>query len=95
MSSYQDVIIETYTNTNGKSSKSIRARPIKGQKFDTSMNVECSSKMRKKYPLGTKFLLKSKLTDREGGSQFLYSHYNSVYEIVSDEEAQKLLGFGV
>jgi len=51
MNQYRDVIIETFRNIGGGSSKSIRARPIAGQSLDTSMKVECSSSMRKKIQL--------------------------------------------
>ena len=91
MSHYRNVVIETYRNTHGGSSKSIRARPLPGQGLDSSMNVECSSKMREGHPVGTKFLLQAKLTDKEGGSPFLYAHYNSPYRVVSDEEAKELI----
>lgn len=86
MSSYRDLIIETYINKNGGSSKSVRARPMAGQNFDTSMNVECSSKMRNSYPVGTRFLIKAKVTEREGGKPFLYAHYNAPYKVVDVNE---------
>jgi len=87
MSHYMDVVIETYPNAGGGSSKSLRARPVLGQGLDVKMNVECSSKMRKNYPVGTKFLITAKLSNREGGSEFLYSHFNSSYRVLSYEEA--------
>ncbi|MDG4868679.1 hypothetical protein P8631_11770 [Guyparkeria sp. 1SP6A2] len=91
MSHYRNVVIETYRNIHGGSSKSIRARPISGQGLDISMNVECSSKMRKGHAVGTKFLLQAKVTDREGGPPFLYAHYNFPYRVVSDEEAKDFI----
>jgi hypothetical protein len=87
MSFYKDVVIETYRNTSGGSSKSVRARPVAGQGYDTSMNVECSSSMRKSHPIGTRFLLQAKLTDREGGPSFLYAHFNSPYTVINEAEA--------
>lgn len=91
MSNYRKVIVETYQNTQGGSSKSIRARPIAGQGLSSEMNVECSSKMRKGHPVGTKFLLEAKVTSREGGSDFLYAHYNAPYEVISDEDLKAFL----
>lgn len=88
MSNYKKVVIETYRNTQGGSSKSIRARPVPGQGYDSSMNVECSSGMRKSHPVGRRFLIEAKLTDREGGTPFLYSHYNMPYVVLSDAEAK-------
>lgn len=37
--------------------------------------TECSKKLFTDYPVGTKFLLKAKLTDRESGGLFFYSYY--------------------
>lgn len=91
MSHYQNVVIETYKNLSGGSSKSIRARPLAGQGFDISMNVECSSSMRKSHKVGTKFLISAKPTSREGGSEFLYSHFNSPYQVLSDNDAEEYI----
>jgi hypothetical protein len=91
MSHYRQVIIETFKNIGNSSSKSVRARPISGQGLNVTMKVECSSKMRKDHPVGTLFLLEAKVTDREGGTPFLYAHYNSPYKVVSKNEAAELL----
>lgn len=91
MSNYRDVIIETYRFTGGGSSHSIRARPIPGQGLDTNMHVECSSSMRKKHPVGTKLLIQAKITDKEGGTPFLYSHYNWPYKVVTDEAVKEFI----
>lgn len=88
---YHKVIIETYLNTGGGSSKSIRARPIAGQGFDTAMNVECSSSMRKNNPVGTLFLLNAMETNREGGTPFLYAHFSAPFTILTQEESIKFL----
>ena len=36
--------------------------------------TECSRSFFHEYPVGTKFLLKAKLTDRKGGGLFFYSY---------------------
>lgn len=96
MSNYRAVAIETYSGRGTTSSEGIRARPLPGQKLDTSMNVECSSKMRKGYPVGTRFLIQAKVTNKEGGTPFLYSHYNQPYKVISTEEAEAFIrGLGV
>ena len=51
---YFYVIIETLQAPGEFSHNSIRARPITGQGFPANMRVECSTSMRKKYPVGTK-----------------------------------------
>lgn len=91
MSNYRTVVIETYSGRGTTSSEGVRARPLAGQKLDTSMNVECSSKMRKGYPVGTKFLIQAKVTCKEGGTPFLYSHYNQPYKVITTEEAEAFI----
>jgi hypothetical protein len=96
VSNYRTVVIETYSGRGTTSSEGVRARPLAGQKLDTSMNVECSSKMRKGYPVGTKFLIQAKVTCKEGGTPFLYSHYNQPYKVITTEEAEAFIrGLGV
>jgi hypothetical protein len=80
-SDYQQVVVETYCATEAGSSR-IRVRPIEGQPFPATMDVECSRTMRKAYPIGTRFRIYAKVTDREGGKPFLYSHYDWPFEVV-------------
>lgn len=91
MSHYREVVIETYRGTATHASGGLRARPIAGQGLDTSMNVECSTKMRNGHPIGTKFLVSARLKDKEGGPSFLYVHYNHDYEVISDQAAQEFI----
>lgn len=91
MAEYLQIIIKTYKRTGGASKASVRAHPIDGQGIDTSMNVECSSRMRKKNPVGTLFLLEAKVVRREGGTPFLYAHHQAPYKIVSEREARDFL----
>ena len=88
MSEYRQVVIETYRNAGEPTSARIRARPIPGQGLSTDMKVECSREMREKYPVGTKILIDAKITDREGGTPFLYAHYAATYEVISDSAAK-------
>lgn len=91
MSHYKDVVIETYLNTHGGSSNIIRAHPLPGQGLNTSTNVSCSTKMRNSHNVGTKFLIKVKITDREGGTPYLYAHHNSQYQVLDDKEANEFI----
>ena len=88
MSHYRYVVIETFRNSGEASTSSLRCRPLPGQGFSTQMRVECSSKMRDKYPVGTCFLIKTQTIDKEGGTPFLYTYYNWPYEVLSKHEAQ-------
>ncbi|MCV0429609.1 MAG: hypothetical protein K5905_29565 [Roseibium sp.] len=83
-SQYQQVIVETYSGRKPGKSSLIHVRPVKGQPFPTTMDVECSRKMRKEYPVGTRFRIYAKETNREGGKPFLYSHFDWPYEVIED-----------
>lgn len=80
---YKLVVIETYQAPKGNHQSDLRARPAPGQPFPQTMDVSCSNTMRKAYPLGTKFLVHAKLTQREGGKLFLYSPPNGPFEVVA------------
>ena len=80
---YEWVEVETFLAPPGPYTSRIRVRPVPGGEHPTDMVVECSRALRKDYPVGTQFRLECKLTDREGGKPFLYSHYNSTYEVIS------------
>src|SRR5213594_2405216 len=41
-----------------------------------SLLTECNRDYFTNYPVGTEFLLKARLTDREGGTMFFYSSYH-------------------
>ncbi len=89
MSHYKYVAIESFKNAGDASSSPIRARPLSGQGFDTSMYVECSSKMRNKYPVGTVFIVKAQIIEKEGWAPFLYTHYNWSYKVISRANAKE------
>jgi hypothetical protein len=80
---YFDVIVESYKpeNTSGLHGE-IHIRPVQGQRFPTTLRVECSKDLSTKYPVGTKFRIKAKLTDREGEGEFLYSYYRWKPEVL-------------
>jgi hypothetical protein len=79
---YQQVVVETYNAVKpGKSSRT-HVRPVPGQPYPPTMDVECSRSMRKQFPVGTKFRIYAKETSREGGKPFLYSHYDWPFEVL-------------
>ena len=49
-------------------------RPLRGQGFD-GLEVECPREMRYAYPIGTKFKVEAKLSDKKGGAQYLKAPY--------------------
>lgn len=54
-SQYQQVVVETYAGVKAGKSSRVHVRPVAGQPFPTTMDVECSRSMRKLYPVGTQF----------------------------------------
>lgn len=83
---YHQVVVETYYEMKSGKSTKIHVRPVKGQLFPTSLDVRCSRAMRNNYPIGTKFRIHAKLTDREGGGEFLHSHHDWPYNVVEVPE---------
>ncbi len=81
-SEYRQVIIETFDGGARGHHGKVRARPISGEFYPTNMVVECSKDMRTRHPVGTKFRIYAKETDREGSDPFLYTHHSWPYEVV-------------
>ena len=80
---YEWVDVESYLpgKTSGLHGK-VHVRPLPGQRFPVHLHVECARVIRKNYPVGTRFRIFAKLTDREGGGEFLYSSYRWKYEVL-------------
>ena len=79
---YIEIIVESYFESGSGIHGSVHIRPAQNQYYPQHLRVECSKKLIKLYPVGTQFKLKVKLTDREGGQQFLSCHYKAPYEVV-------------
>jgi hypothetical protein len=80
---YEIVLVESYIpgEQSGRHGK-VHIRPVAGGKYPSTLAVECSKKLSRDYPVGTKFMLQAKITDREGGGEYLYSSYRWEYEVV-------------
>ena len=80
---YQLVEVESYlpAETGGLHGK-VHSRPCEGQGLPRNMHVECSKSLSKNYPVGTRFRIQAKLTDREDGGEFLYSYFGWSYEVL-------------
>jgi hypothetical protein len=81
-SSYRQIVIETYVGPARGAHGSVRARPIDGQFYPVTMNVECSRDVRKRHPIGTRFRIFAKEVTREDGTPFLYTHFSWPVEVV-------------
>lgn len=71
----------------------LRIRPLPGQAFAPSLAVHCSKALvdAARYPAGTCFLLSAKMTDRQGGTPFLYAFYGDPVVVLSAAEAKTFL----
>ena len=81
-SPYRQIVIETYAGPARGAHGSVRARPISGQFYSVTMNVECSRDMRKRHPVGTRFRVYAKEVTKEDGTPFLYTHFSWPAELM-------------
>lgn len=82
---YHLIEVESYlpSSTSGLHGK-VHIRPVPGQaEFGTSLHVACPEELKKEFPVGTRFLIKGKLNDLQGGGKFIYSFYRWTYEVIS------------
>jgi hypothetical protein len=79
--SFHEIMVENFFDAKNRK---VRVRPTPGGMYPTNLMVECPREMRdvRRYPLGTRFMIRAKLTDREGGVPFLYSHHSWHYRVI-------------
>ena len=87
---YRDVAVESFVDPR---SGILRIRPMAGQAFAPSLAVQCSRKLvdAALHPPGTRFLVTAKLTDRLGGTPFLYVYHGDPVVVLSAAQAKKFL----
>jgi len=76
------IVVESYRSSRAGPHGYLHVRPVKGQRFPETLHVECSKKLVVDYPIGTKFRIKAKLTDRLAEGEFLYSYYGWPFEVI-------------
>lgn len=71
----------------------VQIHPMAGQAFATTLSVQCARRLRDpdRYPVGTRFLLSAKLTDRQGGTLFLYAYHGDPDVVLSASAAKAFL----
>ncbi|MDD1536131.1 hypothetical protein C7U89_23560 [Bradyrhizobium sp. WBOS4] len=86
---YRYCIVESYypDSTAGLHGP-VHIRPVPGEEFPTHLRVECSKDLMNPriHPVGTRFRLRVKLTDRGGGGEFLYSYFGWPVEVLGPDE---------
>jgi hypothetical protein len=87
---YCEIIVETYqTGVMSLGHNGVVVRPIAGQAYPPNLNVQCSREINRDFPVGTRFRLKVKLTDKEGSGPFLYSSYKWPFTVVTSSSPSK------
>ena len=93
-SAYRQVVVESFIPP-GSAGKHglVQIRPIQGQAYSSTLAVQCSRRLTdsNQFPVGTKFLLLAKLTDRLGGTPFLYAYHGEPDVIVTHQEAKAFI----
>lgn len=84
-SKYIYIIVQSVRCNNSGQHGDIHISPLAGQyPFTPDMFVECSNSMKNDFPVGTKFRIRTKITNKEGGTPFIYSHYTWPFEVLDE-----------
>jgi hypothetical protein len=86
---YRWCIVESYypVSTAGLHGP-VHIRPVADQPFATPLHVECSKEMvdPDRYPVGTRFRIRAKLTDRHGSGDFVYSYFGWKFDVLGPDD---------
>jgi hypothetical protein len=88
ITAYRDVAVESFLDYDGE----VRVRPVNGQAYSSELRVQCARALREDHPVGTRFLVSAKLTDRLGGLPFLYVYHGDPVEVLTPQQAKSFLG---
>jgi hypothetical protein len=87
LSAYREVAVESFDDGG-----TVRVRPVVGQAYHPLLRVHCSRAFVTDYPAGTRFLVQAKLTDRLGGTPFLYVYHGDPVVVLTAAQAKRFLG---
>ncbi|MGV8899588.1 MAG: hypothetical protein ACOH2B_10175 [Burkholderiaceae bacterium] len=91
ISAYRQVVVESFiAPTSTEKRGLVQIRPIQGQAFSSALVVQCSRRLTDtaRFPVGTRFLLLAKMTDRLGGTPFLYAYHGDPDVVVTHQQAK-------
>ncbi len=88
---YYAVVVKTVPNYGGGSANHIRAMVVEGQTKEKNIFLECSVNKRYEKHIGSTFVVKAKLTNREGGKTFAYSFPKWATYPIDPERAAELI----
>jgi hypothetical protein len=93
---YIRIIVETYRESGGGLHGDLHVRPISGQGISQNLRVRFPKALRRAYEMGTHFLVYAKVTDREGGNEFVHTNPSWDVEVLGKPgtEAMKDRGLG-
>lgn len=83
ISLYQSILVESFypKSTSGRHSD-VHIQPVAGQAlFPQHLAVSCSKTLSNNYPVGTKFRIQARLSDKKG-TPFIYSPPKGPYEVI-------------
>jgi len=88
---YRELAVESFVDPR---SGRVAVRPVSGQAYATSLRVQCSRALAdpERYPVGTRFLVSAKLTDRQGGAPYLYVWHGDPVVVMSKAALARFLG---
>jgi hypothetical protein len=69
---YYTIVVETYCISGSGLHGDIHVRPVAGEQFPQTLHVRAPKVMRRNYPVGTRFRIYAKLTDKEVGDGLGY-----------------------
>tara|TARA_R110002095_G_scaffold150072_1_gene129646 strand:+ start:169 stop:432 length:264 start_codon:yes stop_codon:yes gene_type:complete len=80
---YEVITVESFRpkSSSGKHG-AVHIRPIPEQDYSVDLSVEGNKSMSRDYPVGTKFEVRAKLTDRKGGGEYLYTSYKWPFKVI-------------
>ena len=87
---YREVALESWFDAH---SGKLRLRPMAGQAFAPTLPVQGPRSMcdPERHPVGTRFLVSAKLTDRLGGPHYLYVYHGDPVVVLTAAQAKKFL----
>jgi hypothetical protein len=83
---YIRIIVETYYESGSGLHGDIHVRPIAGQQIPQDLRVRFPRALRSAYPVGTRFRVYAKLTDREGGGNFIHTNHAWDVEVLGPDK---------
>lgn len=81
------IVVETYIESGSGLHGDVHVRPIAGQELPDNLRVRFPKAIRHAHPIGTRFLVYAKLTDREGGNPFVHTNHAWDVEVLGPPPA--------